>query len=165
MKVYHGSTVEILNPRVDFSKRNLDFGPGFYVTTKKSQAENWASRKAIRTGTSAVVNAYEMDEDCTGFRKKEFLGNDEEWVEFVCACRRGSSVFKQYDIIIGGVANDKVYRVVDMYYRGIWDMERTLKEMFFYKENDQICFLDQKLLDSHLAFLESYEVREHENSN
>ena len=28
MRVYHGSTVEILNPDLSYAKRNLDFGLG-----------------------------------------------------------------------------------------------------------------------------------------
>lgn len=47
MIVYHGSTKEIVAPDVSYSKDNLDFGKGFYVTTIKSQAERWAARKAI----------------------------------------------------------------------------------------------------------------------
>ena len=68
-------------------------------------------------------------------------------------------MFKQYDIIKGSVANDKVYIVVDMYYRGIWDIERTIKELRFYEHNNQICLLTQELADKHLTFKKSYEVK------
>lgn len=33
MIVYHGSTKIIKNPQIGFSKKYLDFGEGFYVTT------------------------------------------------------------------------------------------------------------------------------------
>lgn len=33
MIVYHGTTLEIVKPQVSFSKKYLDFGRGFYVTT------------------------------------------------------------------------------------------------------------------------------------
>ena len=33
MTVYHGSVVEIKSPDLKRSKRFLDFGPAFYVTT------------------------------------------------------------------------------------------------------------------------------------
>jgi len=158
MRVYHGSTTEISKPDVNHSKRNLDFGAGFYVTSIQEQAENWARRKALRMKASAVVSVYELDDAMSGFFVKEFADNNSEWVEFVCACRRGSDLYQQYDAIVGGVANDKVYLVVDMYYRGIWDMERTLLELRFIEQNDQICLLNQQLIDIHLAFLESYEV-------
>lgn len=165
MIIYHGSTIEIQNPDVIHSKRNLDFGPGFYLTTIRDQAERWALRKALRLRAAAVVSVYNIDETRTGFREKVFAKNDREWVEFVCACRRGGDVFKQYDVVIGGVANDKVYTVVDMYYRGIWDIDRTLSELRFYEYNDQICFLNQQLIDKHLSFDESYEVLEYDRTN
>ena len=38
--VYHGSTEIIQKPKIGFSKKYLDFGEGFYVTTFKEQAEN-----------------------------------------------------------------------------------------------------------------------------
>ena len=46
MIVYHGSICEIVKPDIKHSKRYLDFGCGFYVTTYKNQAERWAIRAA-----------------------------------------------------------------------------------------------------------------------
>jgi hypothetical protein len=159
MRVYHGSTIEIQKPDLSFAKRNLDFGPGFYVTTIQDQAENWARRKALRRVSNAIIGIYDLKEISSNYRKIVFDGNDKDWVEFVCACRRGDDLYNQFDIISGGVANDKVYRAVDMYYRGIWDIDRTLSELKFYEQNDQICLLNQQLLDDYLAFFESYEVK------
>jgi len=48
MIVYHGTTQSLRAPDVLHSKKYLDFGEGFYVTTFKEQAEKWALRKAIR---------------------------------------------------------------------------------------------------------------------
>jgi hypothetical protein len=56
------------------------------------------------------------------------------------------------------VANDKVYTAVDMYYRGIWDIERTLAEIKYYKMNDQYCLITQQFIDAKLLFIDSYEV-------
>ena len=39
MIVYHGSTEIIKNPDVIHSKKYLDFGQGFYVTTFESKAK------------------------------------------------------------------------------------------------------------------------------
>ena len=39
MIVYHGSTEIIKNPDVVHSKRYLDFGRGFYITTFENQAK------------------------------------------------------------------------------------------------------------------------------
>ena len=47
MIVYHGSTLVIDTPDVEHSKRYLDFGRAFYVTSYRMQAERWAAlRKA-----------------------------------------------------------------------------------------------------------------------
>jgi hypothetical protein len=79
-------------------------------------------------------------------------------VEFVCGCRKGKDAYLQYDLIIGSVANDKVYTAVDMYYRGVWDIERTLSELKYYEMNDQICIIKQRFIDEKLSFVNSYEV-------
>ncbi|MDE6387321.1 MAG: DUF3990 domain-containing protein [Lachnospiraceae bacterium] len=50
-------------------------------------------------------------------------------------------------LIFGKVANDKVFRVVDMYHTGIWDRERALKEIKVYPAYDQIAFITQKAMD------------------
>ena len=47
MIVYHGTTEEIKKPDVKHSKKYLDFGEGFYLTTYEEQARRWAVRKAI----------------------------------------------------------------------------------------------------------------------
>lgn len=40
MIVYHGSTEIIKNPDIVHSKKYLDFGRGFYITTFENQAKN-----------------------------------------------------------------------------------------------------------------------------
>ena len=40
-------------------------------------------------------------------------------LDFVCRCRDGEKDYQKYDLIFGKVANDKVFRVVDMYHTGI----------------------------------------------
>ena len=39
MLVYHGSIVKVKNPNVKYSRTNMDFGCGFYLTKIKSQAK------------------------------------------------------------------------------------------------------------------------------
>ena len=48
MIVYHGSTEIIKKPDVIHSKKYLDFGKGFYITTFEDQAKRWAVRKGMR---------------------------------------------------------------------------------------------------------------------
>ena len=106
MIVYHGSTTEIRFPDNRHSQKYLDFGEGFYVTSYREQAERWARRKAMRKGGRAVVNVYELAENYDGLSVLTFNGNNERWLDFVCACRKGEDVYKSFDIVIGSVAND-----------------------------------------------------------
>ena len=48
MIVYHGLTEIINKPEVIHSKKYLDFGKGFYITTFGNQAKKWAVRKGMR---------------------------------------------------------------------------------------------------------------------
>ncbi len=159
MTFYHGSTEIIKNPDVLHSYRPLDFGKGFYVTTNKNQAENWAKRKSVILGKKkAIVNFYEMDENFGELKCKNFGEDLSEWIDFVCHCRDGGTDYEKYDVIIGKVANDKVFRVVDMYHDGLWDKERAIKEIRAYPNYDQIAFITQKAVEQVLKFTSFEEV-------
>lgn len=161
MRVYHGTILEIMHPEVGYTRSNLDFGPGFYVTTYKDQAEKWAIRKSLRKpkGTEkAIVNEYEVD-DLGIYTVKKFADADSEWLHFVCDARNGIEVYKGFDVIIGNVADDEVMKCVRMYMRGIWDEKRTLDEMVYYKQNDQMAVPSQKVIDEAFHFVGSYEVK------
>lgn len=69
-----------------------------------------------------------------------------------------TTYYLQYDLITGKVANDKVFRVVDMYHSGIWDKERALKEIKVYPVYDQIAFITQKAIRQLLIYESYYEV-------
>ncbi|MBD5474965.1 MAG: DUF3990 domain-containing protein [Lachnospiraceae bacterium] len=159
MIVYHGSTESVRNPDIRHSYRSLDFGMGFYVTTVREQAERWARRKADILGKDkAVLNIYRMNDVASEFVVKSFDEDLVEWIDFVCKCRDGEKDYLKYDLIFGKVANDKVFRVVDMYHTGIWDKERALKEIKVYPSYDQIAFITQKAIDRLLIFESSEEV-------
>lgn len=152
MIVYHGSSETVRKPDILHSYRALDFGRGFYVTTVREQAERWARRKAALSGRKALVNRYLMGDDMTGLRVRQFPDDLSEWIEFVCACRDEKPVYQAFDLIIGKVANDKVFRVVDMYHSGIWDKVRALMEIRAYPNYDQLAFITQRAIDKLLRF-------------
>lgn len=152
MIVYHGSSEVVRQPDTLHSYRALDFGKGFYVTTVREQAERWARRKADLFGGTPVVSRYRMRDDLSQFRVRRFPDDLMEWIEFVCDCRDGKPTYQQYDIIIGKVANDKVFRVVDMYHSGIWGKERALQEIRAYPNYDQIAFITQSAIDALLQY-------------
>ena len=67
MIVYHGTTLTIKEPDVEHSKRYLDFGRAFYVTSFRIQAERWAKRKYLRqldvSDVRPILNEYAFDVD------------------------------------------------------------------------------------------------------
>lgn len=116
MKLYHGSTVIVDKPLVCYGRDNLDFGKGFYTTSMQSQAEKWVQR-FIFLGKKGIINIYNFDDtdNLKKYRYKKFLEYNEEWLDFVLACRGGSKEYQNYDIIEGGIANDKVFNTVELF--------------------------------------------------
>ena len=84
MTVFHGSICEVRTPDLSRSKKNIDLGPGFYVTTIRHQAERWAKRKSARLGGEAVVTEFNMLDDWSEYRVKTFPAASVEWLDFVC---------------------------------------------------------------------------------
>lgn len=159
MIVYHGSDIAVPHPDIQHSAKHLDFGVGFYVTTVRTQAERWAKRKAaLRGKDSGIVSAYEVTEH-SDLHIMNFADDLESWIDFVCQCRDGAAVYQDFDVIKGKVADDKVFRVVDMYKRGIWDRDRAIREMRVYETYDQIALIMQRAIDAMLTFKEQIEVR------
>lgn len=160
MIVYHGSTMEIPFPDNQHSYRNLDFGKGFYLTPNLIQAKRWAKRKADLANLSfGIINEYELFENFEDFKVKIFDDeNLEEWLDFVCACRNGSDIYQNFDLISGKVADDKVFRVVNLYLKGIFDIERTLQELKIYDNYRQIALISQRVIENLLVFKKSNKV-------
>lgn len=160
MLVYHGSIHKIEFPDVKFSKKYLDYGQGFYLTTFQKQAEKWALRKADRIETGiATVNVYELKDNLKDYKVKKFDSDNEDWLDFVCQCRKGEDIYKQYDLIIGPVADDDVFKTINMYFRKLWDKTKTLEELRYYKLSNQICITNQKAVEKLLSFKSSYIVK------
>jgi len=45
--LYHGSYISVPSPLTGIGRKELDFGPGFYVTNLREQAERWARRVCV----------------------------------------------------------------------------------------------------------------------
>lgn len=152
MLVYHSSNQCFHTPDVVHSRDALDFGKGFYVSRIKEQADKYANR-FLRIGSEAYLHIFAYTPD-DAMRIKVFDSYDEEWLAFVCNCRKGNDDYKKYDIIEGGVANDKVFRTVDLYMAGIYNKEQALQNLAYEKPNHQLCFITQTAIDKCLKFIE-----------
>lgn len=134
MLVYHSSNRQFTDPDVLHSREALGFGKGFYVTRLQEQAEKYAKR-FLRTGEEAYMYIFEYTPD-PELRIKIFNAYDEKWLDFVCSCRKGGDDYKQYDIIEGGVANDKVFQTVDLYMAGVYNKEQALQNLVYEMPNN-----------------------------
>lgn len=160
MIVYHGGTDIIKHPLVDVGRDELDFGKGFYVTDILSQATSWAERLADRREKPAMVNKYEIDLKTAAarFRYKKFPKYNREWLDFIVGNRSGAGFWKQYDLIEGGVADDRVVDTVESYIAGLIDEGHALERLSHYEPNNQLCITRQQLADDCLSFVESFNL-------
>lgn len=131
IKLYHGTCLPIPKPLAKVGRKNLDFGPGFYLTQIESQARNWARIVASRKGreTKAVINIYHFDDERAikdRVRFKRFDTYNIEWLNYVVDCRKGKDISLSNDIVEGGVANDNVIDTVEDYEKGIITAEQAL---------------------------------------
>lgn len=149
MLLYHGSNMEIVEPKIIPSNRALDFGTGFYTTSDYEQAKKWAviTQKRKMEG-SAIVNEFEMNESSlNGIKLLKFEKADKEWLRFVSDCRKEKRDGNEYDLIIGPVADDRTYEVISLYFDGIYDEEEAIKRLLPLKLKDQYTFKNQKALN------------------
>lgn len=153
MKVYHASNVRVEMPDMKHSRKELDFGRGFYFTTIRCQAEKYALR-FIRRGEDAWLNVYNLKVDTDGWRIKRFERYDEEWIDYVMMCRNGN-VIDDYDMIIGGIADDKVFETVDLFFSGLLPKTEALKRLVYEKPNIQYCIRNEVMLNECLTFMEA----------
>lgn len=156
MILYHASTSVIKYPDIIHSRERLDFGKGFYLTTIREQAEKYAER-FLRRGQESYINIYEIRGDLSGFSQKEFPAYDEEWLDYVLNCRQGKNI-ELYDWTAGGIADDKVFNTIDLYFANIINKEEALRRLMYEKPNYQICISNQKLLSECLLFKEAIKL-------
>ena len=156
MKLYHGSYVSVPKPLTNVGRQELDFGPGFYVTRLREQAERWARRVCvIRAEVTPLLSVYEFDETLlpTDVNRLVLEHYDREWLDFITASRRGEKPWLGYDIIEGGVANDQVIDTVEDYYSGRITVEQAIGLLQFAKPTHQMCISSQKIVDTCLHFV------------
>ena len=159
MKVFHGTNIVIERPRIINRFKTLDFGEGFYTTENENQARDFAVKVCERRSPELypVVNCYEFDEDFGKFSVLKFDAPDEEWLDFVVERRKGVASNKNYDLIIGPVANDDVFGTIILYETGQLDKESAIKKFKVKDLYNQVVFCSESVLKS-LIFIKSYKV-------
>lgn len=140
--LYHGGTEIITTPEIRQPNRTLDFGSGFYLTSSIKQAEDWVRHHLEAPGEIGYVSVYHFSEiEVENILKlKTFKTASEEWLDFVMSNRRIPGFIHDYDIVIGPVANDRVYTAFSLYEGGIIDKATLIHELKTYRLVDQYLF-------------------------
>lgn len=160
MILYHGSDIEVKNPKIIKAEKGRDFGCAFYLTPIKEQAERMAKRKQrMNKSGSAIVSVFEWDENLAKTLKyKKFNNPDLEWLDTIIKCRTNPSFNHGYEIVEGKIADDSVGETILFVIDGIIKKEDALERLKFQKINSQIAFCSENALKQ-LVFKTSYEVK------
>jgi len=162
MILYHGSNVTVEKPHFGLSRKNLDFGIGFYTTVNKDQAINFAQKVGARKyPKTTLVSAYNFDINAAEsvLNILRFTVPDRLWLDFVHENRRGLYTGKLYDLVIGPVANDDVFATLIIYEQGILNVEQTLESLKVKELYSQYVFKTEKAL-SFLKYSHSFDPGE-----
>lgn len=159
MVLYHGSNVEVREPKLILSKRLLDFGAGFYLTSDFEQAKKWAIRTTKNRGENEpLVSAFNVEESqMRSFNILLFEKPNKDWLQYISANRTGVIKEDKYDIIIGPVANDQAIRTVNNYLKGYFSEDIAIQLLLPQKLKDQYTFKTERALKI-LNFSEVIEV-------
>ena len=159
MILYHGSDVEVKDPKIIKSEKGRDFGCAFYLTPIKEQAERMAKRKQkMNRSNSAIVSVFNWNEnEKNNLKYKLFKNPDLEWLEMIVECRTNPLFEHGFDIVEGKIADDAVGETILFVIEGIIKKEDALERLKFQKINSQIAFCSDQSLKL-LKFEKSYEV-------
>ena len=150
MKLYHGSHIEVKNPKIITSSRVGDFGRGFYTTSSLEQARRWAQIRAIQENQpSGIVTVFDVPDQLfvhPELQIKSFENADEVWLDFVLANRKDVDFEHEFDLVRGPVADDRVYVCLNMLEDGLADRETVIRKLKTYVLADQILFHTAKSL-------------------
>lgn len=152
--LYHGGTDRIENPICKFGRKNLDFGQGFYLTDILEQAITWGKNIASVRNKNVIINRYKFyrEEILRNYNCKIFESYDKEWLEFIVGNRTGQNLSAGFDYVEGGVANDRVIDTINLYISGLMDLNTALGELSKHQLNNQICILNQEIINKYLVF-------------
>ena len=149
--LYHGSDVRIEDPDLSRSDWGRDFGAGFYLTSDRNQALEWAKRKARDFSSvtqTPYVNVYHLT-NFKGLRVREFQGANKSWLDFILKNRKSNIAHTEYDVIIGKVADDNTRKMIAEYergafkdiakYRGVTEKDILIEKLHPENLVDQVC--------------------------
>lgn len=156
MLVYHSSSISVKSPDISFSRDYLDFGKGFYLTSLYDQAVKYAQRFKRRK-SAAWLSIYELEYNQSDWKILQFDSYDHDWLQFVSNCRGGNDN-SDYDLVIGGIANDRVIMTLERYFARELSENEALGLLKYEKPNNQLCIRSQRMIDECLKHKDSIEL-------
>ena len=157
LTLYHGSNIIFGDISLEKSRDRRDFGRGFYTTTIREQAEQWAASLYKRYGGDGKeLYIYEFQND-PGFKVKTYAGLTLEWLDMIKENRISGGLRHDFDIVKGPVANDNTMPTIALYVDGTLNAEATLAQLAFLKANDQVSSHTDRAVRA-LIFIERIEL-------
>ena len=89
------------------------------------------------------------------FRYLSFDSYSDEWLDFIVSNRLGGDKWKDYDLIEGGIANDKVFDTIEIYMSGMIPKDVAIGRLVNEKIRNQLCIVNQRVVDECLSFINS----------
>ena len=154
--LYHGSNTVFQSISLEKSRNRRDFGRGFYTTTVREQAEQWAASLYKRyggDGKELYVFKYKENPE---LKVMTYEGLTIEWLDMVKENRILGELQHDFDIVRGPVANDNTMPTIALYVDGTLNAEATLAQLAFLKANDQVSFHTERAVKA-LTFVERIE--------
>lgn len=157
MILYHGSNLKVSNPQIIKSRRLLDFGVGFYLTSDYDQAKKWAVRTTNRRAEGRpTISVYNVDDkDYEDLSLLVFKKADKEWLRYISIYRTDKSASDSYDIVTGPVANDQAIRTINDFLKGRLTENMAIQLLLPQNLKDQYAFKTKKAI----SILELVEVK------
>lgn len=105
MELFHVGLDIIKDIDLKRGRTNADFGQGFYLSPNIDFSKKWA---ITSDSADTILNIYNLD--CSDLNVLEFKERDEKWFQYIFENRIGySDIYKDYDVIIGPIANDTIF--------------------------------------------------------
>ncbi|MDR1315971.1 MAG: DUF3990 domain-containing protein [Spirochaetales bacterium] len=151
MTLFHGSNADFDKVSLDFAKDRRDFGRGFYTTTIREQAADWAGIICRRHKTKTAY-LYTFEFSAVDLTVKTFGAISRDWLDFIIENRIRGGTQHAFDIVTGPVANDRTMDTIGFFLAGIYSVEEALRRLEYMEPNDQLSLHTAKAI-ANLRFI------------
>ncbi len=146
LTLYHGAVADFDKIELTESKNYRDFGKGFYTTVLEKQATEWAYRKSLREKKRKYfVYRYLFTSDGS-ISVNHYDSLNKEWFECIKQNICQGGLQRDFDVVIGPVADDDTMETVQLYIGGILTADEAVERLRYNNVNNQVSFHTEKAL-------------------